>query len=215
MDYQGNQKSKREGKAEKVKPEKNIEKIVDVEVVVQRKTIWKKTKDIFLEADLKSVGFYVVHDVAIPAFRSLVADTLIKGIERAIYGEPAIRRRDFGRSRTTYTSYQTPVVRPGYSDYSTRYNPRTPMLQDPRAMRRSSREDFILSSREDAEFLVSAMNDILEQYDVVTVTDLNKLVGYPSPYTDNGWGWTYLGNVDIRQIGDHQFLIDFPPAEPI
>ena len=58
------------------------------------------------------------------------------------------------------------------------------------------------------------MNDIIDTYEVVTVADLNELVGFPTNHVDNKWGWSYLADVQVRQIREG-YLIDFPPAEPI
>ena len=58
------------------------------------------------------------------------------------------------------------------------------------------------------------MNDIIDTYEVVSVADLNELVGLPTSYMDNKWGWIYLGDVQVRQIREG-FLIDLPSAEPI
>jgi hypothetical protein len=54
----------------------------------------------------------------------------------------------------------------------------------------------------------------LEMYEVVSVADLNDLVGFETSYVDQKWGWTYLGNARVRPIREG-FLVDLPPAEPI
>lgn len=215
-DYQGNAKNK--GQSEKVSPDKpekpRVEKITVNEVIIQKKSIGRKFKDILILGDFKSVVRYLGSDVLLPAVQNMIADAGTKGIERIVYGEPTSRRSQYGRtgsSRITYP-YNNPINR-GYSDYSTRYNPRQPMPQDPRTARRT-REDFILSSREEAELVLGTMNDIIDQYDVVSVSDLNELVGYPATHVDNKWGWTHLGTVDIRNTREG-WLLDFPPAEPI
>ena len=58
------------------------------------------------------------------------------------------------------------------------------------------------------------MNDIIDQFEVASVADLNDLVGFPTSYTDNKWGWIYLGDVQIRQVREG-YLIDLPSPEPI
>jgi hypothetical protein len=58
------------------------------------------------------------------------------------------------------------------------------------------------------------MMDVINDYDVVSVADLNACLGRPSSYVDNNWGWTILKPVDIRQIREG-FLLDLPPAEAI
>lgn len=209
MDYAGNPKKNKEEN----KPAKVVEKVVATEVIVQKKTLGRKFRDLFLEADLKSVARYVVSDVLLPALRNTIVDASTKGIERMMYGDSATRRRGYGPGgRVTYTSYQSPVSRgPAGSSIISRMAPS--IERGPRT-NRYSRDDFILASRDEADLVLERMNDILEQYEVVSVADLHDLIGYPTTHVENKWGWTYLGDVQVRQVREG-YLIDFPPAEPI
>lgn len=207
QDYQGNaNKNKTEGK-----PPKNIEKVVVVPVVVQKKSIGRKFKDLFHEADIKGVTRYVISDVLIPAARNMIVDGVESGIRRIAYGERAMRQRTtFGYgSRTTYNS---PISRSSVPYDRPRMAP--PVEQGPRRSSRPAREDFLLSSREEAELVLERMNDIIDNYEVATVGDLNELVGLPSSHVDNKWGWVFVGDVQVRQVREG-YLIDFPPPEPI
>jgi hypothetical protein len=208
-DYQGNSKKMKE--TEKV-PVKNVEKVVVGEVIVQKKSIGRKFKDLFIEADLKTVIRYVATDVLLPAARNTIVDASSKGIERLMYGESAVRRRNFGVGpRVTYNN---PINR-GYRDSGPFHSPRNaPAVSPAPRSSRHSRDEFFLSSREEAELVLERMNDIIDTYEVVSVADLNQLAGLPTTHVDNKWGWVYLGDVQIRQIREG-YLIDFPPSEPI
>lgn len=208
-DYQGNSKKAKE--VEKV-PAKNVEKVVVGEVIVQKKSIGRKFKDLFIEADFKSVVRYIAADVMLPAARNMIVDASTKGVERLLYGESAIRRRNLGAGpRVTYNN---PINR-GYRDSSPFHTSRhaPPVSPEPRSSRHN-RDEFIISSREEAELVLERMNDIIDTYEVASVADLNDLVGLPTTHVDNKWGWVYLGDVQIRQIREG-YLIDFPPAEPM
>lgn len=205
MDYQGNSK-----KAKEEGPTKNVEKVVTGVVVIQKKSLGRKIKDTFIEADFKSVIKYVISDVLIPAARNMIVDASTKGVERMMYGDRAIHHRNFGSGpRITYNN---PISR-SYS--GSMYGRNAPPVNS--GPRRSSRNDqgvFILSSREDAENVIERMNDIIENYEVASVADLNELVGLPSTHVDNKWGWIFLGDIPIRQIREG-YLLDLPDAEPI
>ncbi len=54
----------------------------------------------------------------------------------------------------------------------------------------------------------------IEQYEVVSVSDLNELLGLPSSHVDNKWGWTNLSTIDTKQVREG-FRISFPPLEEI
>lgn len=206
VDYQGNANKDKDKEIEK--PEKKIERVVTSEVIVQKKSVGRKFKDLFVEADFKSVVRYIMSDVLLPAARNTIVDVTTKGIERMMYGESAMRRR-MSMGRGSHFSYQTPVSR-GYGGSPLRSAPPVPISQ----RSRSVREEFILSSREEADMVIENMNNIIEQYEVVSVADLNSLVGFPTSHVDNKWGWTFLGDIQIRQVREG-YLIDLPAAEAI
>lgn len=209
MDYASNaKKDKVEAKPEK----KKVERVVSGAVVVQKKSLGRKFRDLFIEADFKSVVKYIIAEVLIPAARNTIVDASTKGVERMMYGESSMRRRHMGGGpRITYNN---PINRGGYRDSGHRAPPIEIGVRSSSQPSRHSKEDFILSSREEAELVLERMNDIIDTYEVVSVADLNELVGFPTTHQDNKWGWTFLGDVQIRQIREG-YLIDFPPAEPI
>jgi len=216
MDYQGNPNNPKRGKVElSPKPEKNIQSVVTNKVVIQKKSLGRKFRDLLIEADFKSVSRYVFFEVMLPAAKNTIVDMSTKGIERMMYGDAAIRRRNYnlGSSRTTYTNYSAPSSRLYREPTVSRYAQTMPGPQVPRAAR-PARDDFVISTREEAELVLEKMNDILEQYDVVCVGDLFELLDQPTTPIDYKWGWLYLGDVHIRQIREG-FLLDLPPADPI
>lgn len=84
-------------------------------------------------------------------------------------------------------------------------------------MRKHSRrigEKVILSSKKDAENVREALINLLDTYEVVSIVDLYDLVGLPTVYVDNKWGWTTLENVEITQIPEG-YILDLPSAKPI
>lgn len=214
-DYAGNsKKSKDTEKSTSLgdTPSKNVEKVVVADVIIQKKGIGRKFKDLFIEADFKTVVRFIAMDVLVPAAKNMLLDASNKGVERMLYGESAIRRRGFGAGPRI--TYNTPVNR-GYSDSplrsSSQFAPQP--SREPRTVR-YSRNEFVLTSKEDAELVLERMVDIIDNYDVVSVADLNELIGQPSSHTDNKYGWSNLAGVQIRQIREG-YLIDFPLAEPI
>jgi hypothetical protein len=206
MDYQSNSKNKKE--LAEVVPDKKIEKVVKGDVVVHKKSLGRRFKDIFIEADLRSVTRYIASEVLIPAFRNMVVDGASKGVERMMYGDTAVRRRNYGHLGSRIT-YNNPINR-GYRNAP----PSRAPMGVVGASSRASHDDFVLESREEADLVIERMSDILDTYEVVSVADLNELVGFQSSHVDNKWGWFHLGNVHVRQIREG-YLIDLPPAEPI
>lgn len=205
-DYQGNAKKHKD---KETPPEKNIERVVVGEVLIQKPTLGQKFKGLFTRTDPKMVATYVAGSVLLPAAKNMIYDGLKTAAAHMIFGEAAARRQQIigGGGRTVYNN---PInrAREGLSRVA------PPVTSMPRAVSRHTQENFILTSREEAELVLERMNDIIEKYEVVSVADLNDLVGLPTTHVDNKWGWVFLSDVQVRQIREG-FLIDFPPAEPI
>lgn len=214
MDYASNSHKARDERSKPEKPE--IVKVVTGEVVEKPKSTWRKFKDIFLGGDMKTSARFVVADVILPDLRNLLWDSISRGSERIIFGEGRRARRstDYRPSRTVYNA--TPLWQEPSREIVAR--PRRPMLPDqpPGGFRpeRYDRNEIILASRSDAENVVEELLDTIQKYQVVTLADLYDMLGRPSAHTDNRWGWTYLNNVEIRQISSG-YLIDLPQPEPI
>jgi hypothetical protein len=205
-DYAGNVK-KDQGKEKTDKPDKNIQKVVTTEVVIQKKSLGRKIRDLIIEAEMRNVGRYIFSEVLIPAFKGVVSDAMNKGTDRMLYGERSRRGSYAIGPRVTYNS---PINRGHREPERGRYGPATPTPRD----HTRTRDDFILSSRDEADLVLERMNDIIETYEAVSVADLNELVGLPTTHVDNKWGWTFLGDVEVRQIREG-YLIDLPQPEPL
>lgn len=202
-------KAKKKRRPDEPVPEKNVEKVVTTEVIVKKRGIGTKIKNLFVEADLKSVVQYVTYDILIPAARSMIVEGAARGAERLIYGE-SVRRRGIGMQHGSRTTYNLPPDRGGRVE-----------LRDPRtnppgrsSIPRRGRRDFFLQSREEADIILDAMFNLLSTYEVVSVHDLHELAGLPTSHVDQKWGWTDLKGVDVRPSRDG-FYIDLPPEEPI
>jgi hypothetical protein len=211
MDYQANSNRSKEKEVRPEKADKKIEKVVVGEVVVQKKGIGRKIKDLFIEADFRSVSRYVFMEVLVPAAKNMVVDGVESGIRRIAYGE-ASRRRMHG----SHITYNNPINRyrdPRDYNRDPRVAPRPTV--GPRSVTRPDRDvAIVLASREDAEKVLEGLNDIIDSYEIATWSDLNELLGQPSNHVDHKWGWVGLLDVPIRQIREG-YLLELPPAEPI
>jgi hypothetical protein len=206
-------KAKSQNKPKKVlastgKPKKEVEKVVTGEVTKRKVPLGQRVKAMFFSGDFPGVTRYVTSEVLLPALRNLIVDSTTKGIERMIYGETQTRR--YGPDPRTRYSYNNPVSR----DTRRRsYLPDQPPHPPPRSKTHAIGE-VILSSKEEGELVIERLTDIIDTYDVASVADLYDLLGLPTSYIDNKWGWTVLTYADVRQVREG-FLIDLPPADPI
>jgi hypothetical protein len=124
-------------------------------------------------------------------------------------GEKATTYQRYGMLSGPRTTYNNPVTR-GYGNPALRPGPPPPAARSVR----SSQENLIFASRAEASSVIAQMSDIIDQYEVASVADLNIIVGLATSHTDNVWGWEYFGNAQVREVREG-FLLDLPPAQPI
>lgn len=211
-DYAGNTKKAKE---KETKGEKQpIEPVVTEIVIVKKRSLARRMKDLIVEADLRSVSRYVFLGVLIPAAKNMIFDAGTESLRRVMYrdGQGMQRRGGIGMPGATRYNYQTPVSRPysgpvGASRYA-------PALDPGPRIARYNRDDIILVSREDAELVMERMHDVLEQVDVVTLRDLNELINRPTTYVDESWGWVSLLGSNIVQTRDG-YLLELPQVQPL
>lgn len=219
MDYQGNSNKDKENRRPK-REDKQIEKVVTGEVIMKKKSVGKKFREIFFGGDVKNVARYIAADVLIPALRTLIIETTTKSVERLVNGESMYPRR---RHRYDYTygpsaRYDNPLAgRREPREIRDLRNPMTMLPDQPpysRIRPRQELEEIVLKSRQDAELIVERLTDTIDKYEVASRADLLELLGFPSSFTDQNWGWTILPHVEIRQVREG-YLLNLPPVEPI
>ena len=198
MEFPSNAHKNREGKKEETK---KVEKVITGKVVTRKKSLGKRIIETFIGDDVGSVSSYILYDVLIPAAKSTISDTVQGGIEMLLFGEKKGSRtkRDQGRSYVSYNNYSG----------SRRPSERREMTPQNRA--RHNFEDIILSSRGEAEEVLSHLVDLIMDYGQASVSDLYDLVGITGNFTDNKYGWTDLSHAGVSRARDG-YLINLPKA---
>jgi hypothetical protein len=204
VDYPSNSKKLQEVKTE---TKEKIEKVVTGNVVRRRRSLAARMFGDMVAEDSMSVFEYLLADVLVPAFRNLIVDFVTQGVERAVYGE--------SKSRST-------SGRPAYTSYSSRFGTGRPTTERERqqpALSRQARSqhdfsDVILAERRDAEEVLDGLRELIERFDVATVSDFYELIGITSEFTDNKHGWTDLR--DARVVATRGgWLFRMPRTQPM
>jgi hypothetical protein len=216
LDYQGNSRKERDRQA--TNPEKKVERIVDAEVVSQPKSLTRKFKDIFVAVTLKRAGQFVFAEVIVPRARQYSYEVIDAMLQSMFFGRSRYDRRPdtthWGGARVQYNRPVSQSRTILYPD-----EPRGRLPESPRSLMRVDRrntDDLLVGSREDAEKIIEGLIDILDKYDMVSMADLNQMIGREVEPIDNKWGWTYLSmhNLSYRQTRDG-YLIELPPTEAL
>lgn len=182
---------------------KRAEKVVRGRVKTKKNDM-RKFSDVFISEDAANIKDYILYDVLAPIIKKGFYDLIVNSLDITLYGG-----RGSGNKRPT-------ADRVSYRDYSTssssRRDDRTYSTQ--RTTSGYSYDDIILETRGEAEAVLSRMDEIMEEYDVVRVADLYDLVGVTGEHTDNKYGWTNIRNAEIERVRDG-YRIKMPRALPI
>ena len=198
--YKSNSNSSRERESEKQTPKKkNIEKVTKGAARTKKKS---KFLDSFIAEDVKDVKDYLINDVLVPTIKNTIAEMVANGTDMALFGEVRHGHKKSQRGNRT-----------PYRDYYDRRDDRR------RESRRGAAYDFesvIVESRGEAELVLDRMDEIIDNYDSVSITELYDLVGYDGgKYTDSKYGWTSLRGVDIERLRDGSYEIVMPAPKQI
>lgn len=177
--------------------EKKVEQIAKGKT--KKKSEVKKFADTFIAEDITSVKDYILMEVLLPAAKKAISDIVTNGIDMILYGETRSKSKS-RESRVSYTKYYD---RDRDYDRPTRTRGRYGYDYD----------DIILDTRKEAEEVLDRMDDLIDNYGMVSVADLYDLVGVSGNYTDNKYGWTNLRNADVQRVRDG-YLLKLPKALP-
>ena len=178
---------------------KKIERVTHGEVKFKKKSSVRQFFDQFIQEDGEKIKSYVLGEVLIPSIKNAISDVVTNTINILFYGDAGRSKRNVA-DRVSYRSYY---------DSSTRRESRTPMTYNG-----YSYDDIILSTRGEAEDVLSRMDELIDSYGLVRVADLYDLVGITGSFTDNKYGWTNIRNAEIMRVRDG-YMIKMPRAVPI
>jgi hypothetical protein len=207
VNYQGNSnKDKAEEKKDVAKPK--VQKVVHGNVTERKPGLGKRIKDTFLGGeDIQTVLENVVVDVVVPQVKDLMFDFVSTTVQRKLFGTSRpIRTGNTsgnGGAKINYggmfngNSQQNPAGRAGQAE--------------PAKTSRTSKayENLVFDNRGDAESVIDALATAIDQYNVVTLSDLYEMIGHTGKYTDEKYGWDTMVGATVHRVRDG-FLLQLP-----
>lgn len=173
-----------------------------------RKTLATRTKDLFLGDDGEGVGTYILHDVVLPLIKNALYEGVMGSLNMTLFDKGTPPRQSGRRGGQSYYNYNG-VGRNVYSS-----EPTYGRTRDERPQRRervSLDFDHIeFETRAEAEHVIQTMGDILEQYEVVSVSDLYELSNLTPMRLDYDWGWDNIDEAFSSQVRGGRYIIRLP-----
>lgn len=202
--FPDNSHKAREGAVPK---EKNIQRIVEGEVIQRKRPMAQRFANLLVLGDPKKAMAYVFLSVLIPAAKDMMSDAVQAMTDQIIHGNdtPSVRRN----TRAT--------VNPTFVSYNRFSKPATP--PDPRTGTRQSRSAYeidliILPTRAEADEVLTQLFDCVESYASVSVSDLYEMVGLEVNFNDHKWGWVDLRGSKVTRTRDG-YQLNLPRPEAI
>ena len=187
-------------KSKEVDERKKVGKVVKGKVKTKKKSGITKFTDVFISEDVSSVKSYIIGEVLIPAMKKALSDIVTNGIDMILYGESGVSKRKTPGSRISYTNCYDRRDRDRYDDRRVRTG--------------YDFDDIILDSRGEAEDVLSRMDELIDNYGIVSVADFYDLCGITGSYTDNKYGWTDIRSAQVVRVRDG-YKIKLPRALPL
>ena len=149
----------------------------------------KKSKfaEMFLADDVHNLGSYILKDMVIPKAKAFIVDVVDVLLNGSSSSRPSFRNTragqisyiDYSSKTRNYSSSSENSTRSGYSY-----------------------EDIVVSSRAEAEEVLTRLDEAIETYGMVSIADLYDLVGKTSDYTDQKYGWKNLRSAEAVRVSD-------------
>ncbi len=198
MNYRSNS-----DKARTETTKKKFESVVSGAVKKEEAPAEKSFFKTFVREELPNIGRYILKDLLIPTFLDVVEDSV-----HVMLRGTSSKRQSYGRSVTYRDRSLSGVYR------RDRITPRVERSV-PKDIYEFEKVHFL--TRDDAERVLSIMQESLDQYDAVSVSDFYDLAGLPIlSNTATLYGWTNLDRATIRRDRDSEdFIICLPPVRPL
>lgn len=205
MNYPGNSHKSRD-ESSKVEVRKKVTRVTKSTPIQRKKPLGRRVAETFTGEDTRTVGQYILFDVLVPAAKAMISDAVSQGAERLLFGD----------SRPT--SSRSPR-KGNYTPYNRVSGGRSFDSSGSRELSRRGRsvhdfDEIVLESRGEAEEVLERLTDLIDNYDIATVSDLYDLVGITGSFTDDKWGWTNLRGAGVRRIREG-YLLELPKTSPI
>lgn len=193
-------------------PRKELAKVVTTEPTRVKKTLLGRLiTGIAGPEGLPGIGAYVNDEIIKPAIKNIIVDAVTSGINMVMYGEKG------GGHRPRYPHSGAP----GRSNYrpSTNYSQNYRNAEPERVAVRPARtavDEYIIGDRQDAAQVLAVLVENADRYDSVSVADYYDLIGIPTQFTHNNYGWSFdaINRASIVPVRGG-YTIKFPPTEVI
>lgn len=186
---------------------KSINKIEGIVVAEKKKNIFERlVVGLAGPRGPKAIVADLYTETIVPAVQNMVYDSLMRGVQQAIFGDkhPGVPIRGVTQYHNM-SRYPTMSTGPYANQVQT--PPGTVTTVNPRNMV----ETYLIADRHKAELALHELVTWASTYGVSSVADYLDMLGKPSDFTHNGFGWTYQTLSQVRIVpSSGAYYLDLP-----
>jgi hypothetical protein len=184
------------------KPEKNIKQVVTGAKQVQRPAT-KRFFDFLFAESPKALVKKIGREVMVPRVKAGFEEAANSFLSGMLWGDSS--------NRPISNVVRGTVLRGGIVNYHQASGPNSMAMAHQATVIQSSGnyQDLVVPTQQAAEFLLTNMYDLLNEYRIVAVGDLYDLAGITSAPSDNAYGWHTLDGARISKARDG-YLLELP-----
>lgn len=197
--YKSNSHRSKEEK--KTVEREKVQKVVRGKTKTRKKSEVRKAVDNFISEDVSNIKTYLISDVLIPTIKNTIWDALTNSLDMVLFDGKGRNKRSSG-SKVSYRNF-----------YDRRERDDRRPTRDRRD--RFDYDDIVFESRGEAEAVLEMMDEMIDRYDVVTVSDMYDMADQSAPYTANRYGWMNLRNAEVARVRGGGYILKLPKALPI
>lgn len=202
-------------KAALVRKEKSKESVISSSNHITAKGRIRDTKtkpkltDIFVKTDIQDIIYGVIGTVFIPRMQNLIVE-VVNGVARAVFlGETVELSRSSRidvKKHTDYTGFS-----PSYKKIKSQSSP---IRTTPSRGSNNKFDEIVWDTYGEAKIVLDTLDEIMQEQEIVTVSDLYNEAGVTCPFTGDYLGWTDISSAKIVTDGN-VYWIKLPPAKEI
>lgn len=197
-DYKPNSYASKENKNDAVS-KKKIEKVISGSAHMKKKSEIRRFADVFIADDISNVKSYILWDIIIPAIKDGIEDV----VHILLRGDANRDKKRSIASKVSYGGfYKSSEERRDYASAN-------------RVKNGFDYDEIVFNNRGDAEAVLTAMDDIIDQFGVVSIGDLYDLAEITTTnYAIYKYGWTDIRSANVIGVRGG-YMLKLPRALPL
>lgn len=175
----------------------SLKKVEGVVVAPKKKNILERlVVGIAGPNGVKGIVSNLYSEIIVPAIQQTLFDSVTRGFHQAIFGEGEGAGPIVQRGRTNYAQISQYHHTPAYSIP----NPAATPNAVNQVHQKNTLEPMGIRDRSQAELALNELTVNASRYGVSSVADYLEILGQPSDFTHNGFGWTHHTLLGVRII---------------